>query len=163
MWKVVVEILNLRLTASITLHEFLHGFRLGRGTVTSILEAKLLQQLAALREEVPYMIFLDLHKSYDALDRSRCLDILEGYGVPPRSRQLIQTYWRRLTMVVRAGGYYGTEFQVARGATQGDTLFPTIFNVVVDAVVHNWVKGVIAGAEERGERGKECRHQAYLF
>ena len=28
-----------------------------------------------------YVIFLDLHKVYDALERDRCLDILEGYGV----------------------------------------------------------------------------------
>ena len=41
------------------------------------------------------MIFLDLNKAYDAFDRSRCLDILEGYGVVPRSCQLFQAYWRR--------------------------------------------------------------------
>ena len=29
------------------------------------------------------MIFLDLHRVYDALDRSRCLYILEGYGMAP--------------------------------------------------------------------------------
>ena len=40
--------------------------------------AKLLQQLAALREEVMYVIFLDLYKAYDALDRSICIKILEG-------------------------------------------------------------------------------------
>ena len=81
MWKVVAEILNRRLIAFITYHDFLHGFRAGCGTGTATLEAKLLQQLAALRGEVIYMIFLDLHKAYDALDRSRCLEILEGYGV----------------------------------------------------------------------------------
>ena len=80
------------------------------------------------------MIFLDLHKTYDALDRSRLLEILEGYGVGPRSRKLLQTYWHRLTMVARAGDYYGTSFRVERGVTQGDPLSPTIFNVVVDAV-----------------------------
>ena len=47
--------------------------------------------------------------------------------------------------------------------TQGDPLSPTIFNVVVDAVLHNWVTGVIADAEERGKLGKEGRHQAGLF
>ena len=52
MWKVVAAILNCRLMASITFHNFLHGFRAGRGTGTATLEAKLLQQLAALREEV---------------------------------------------------------------------------------------------------------------
>ena len=30
---------------------------------------------------------------------------------------------------------------------------PTIFNVVVDAVVRNWVTVVIAGVEERGKHG----------
>ena len=84
MWKVVAAILHCRLTASITYHGFLHGFRAGRGTGTATLEAKLLQQLAALREEVMYMIFLDMHKAYGALDRSRCLEILEGYRVGPR-------------------------------------------------------------------------------
>ena len=81
MWKVVTEILNLRLTYSITFHDFIHGFWAGRGTSMATLEAKLLWQLAALREDVLYVIFLDLHKAYDALDRSRCLGILEVYSV----------------------------------------------------------------------------------
>ena len=105
MWKVVAAILNCRLTASITFHEFLHGFRAGCGTCTATLEARLLKQIAALREEVLYVIFLDLHKAYDALDRSRCLEILEGYGVGPRARRLLQNYWRRFKMVARLGGY----------------------------------------------------------
>ena len=44
-------------------------------------------------------VFLDLTKAYDALDRSRCLDILEGYGVGPGARKLLSNYWRRLTMI----------------------------------------------------------------
>ena len=72
-WKVVVVILHRGLTTGITFHVFLHGFREGRGTGTATLEAKLLQQLDAMREEVLYMIFLDLTKAYYALDRSRSL------------------------------------------------------------------------------------------
>ena len=34
MWKIVAEILNSRLTASINFHNFLHGFQAGRGTGT---------------------------------------------------------------------------------------------------------------------------------
>ena len=98
MWKVVAAILNRRFTSSITYHDALHGFRAGCGTGTATLEAKLLQKLAALREEVLYVIFLDLTKVYDALDRSRYLDILEGYVVGPNARRLLTTYWRRLTI-----------------------------------------------------------------
>ena len=36
-WKAVTEILNLRFTASITYHNYLHGFRAGRGTGTKTL------------------------------------------------------------------------------------------------------------------------------
>ena len=66
-------------------------------------------------------------------------------------------------MVARVGGYYGIEFQRGCRLMQGDPLSPTIFNVVVDAVVRHWVMGVIVGVEERSERGKEGRHQAALF
>ena len=69
------------------------------------------------------------------MDRSRCLEILEGYRVGPIVRRLLTTYWRRLTMVAREGGYYGEDFKGERGVTQGDPLYPTIFNVVMDAVV----------------------------
>ena len=108
MWKVVAAILHRRLTTTITYEETLHGFRVGRSTGTATLEAKLLQHFAAMREEVLYVIFLDLTKSYDALDRSRSLEILEGYGVVKLVRRLLRVYWNTSTMVARAGGYYGT-------------------------------------------------------
>ena len=92
-----------------------------------------------MREEVIYVIFLDLTKAYDALDRSRSLEIFEGYGVGQQVRRLLWAYWSKSMMVERAGGYYGTGFKGERGVTQGDPLSPTIFNVVVDAVVRHWV------------------------
>ena len=66
-------------------------------------------------------------------------------------------------MVTRVGGYYGTASKGERRVTQGDPLSPTIFNVVVDAVVPHWVTGVIADVEEWGELGKEGGDQAALF
>ena len=49
MWKVVAVILNRRRTSTITFHDVLHGLQAGCGTRTATLEAKLLQQLAAMR------------------------------------------------------------------------------------------------------------------
>ena len=47
-------------------------------------------------------------------------------------------------MVARAGGgYYGEAFKGARDVTLGDSLSPTIFSVVVDAVVRHWVTMVL--------------------
>ena len=84
------------------------------------------------------MIFLDLHNACGALDNSRCLDILKVYGVGPRALRLLGRYWGRLQMVERAGGYYREPFHKEIYVMQGDLLFPTIFNVAVDAVVRHW-------------------------
>ena len=40
-------------------------------------------------------------------------------------------------IVARVGGYYGAAFKGAWGVKQGDPLSPTIFNVVMDAVVRH--------------------------
>ena len=113
---------------------FLHGFRVDRGTGTATLEAKLLQKLATMREEVLYVIFIDLQKAYDALDRDRCLEILEGYGVGPRARRILCTGvvcgWYH-----KQGSTTGRSSRDSRGVMKGDYLYSTILNVVVDAVV----------------------------
>ena len=73
-----------------------------------------------MRETVLYDIFMDLQKAYDALERDRCLEIIAAYWVCPRSLRLLWTYWGWLTMVARAGGYYGPPFKIYRDVTQGD-------------------------------------------
>ena len=86
-------IVNHRFTSSITYHNSLHGFRVDRGTGTTTLEVKLIQQVMDMREEILQSIFLELHKVYNDLDRSRCLEILEGYGVGPRALRLLPRYY----------------------------------------------------------------------
>ena len=67
-------------------------------------------------------------------------------------------------MVARAGKYYGAAFTSAWGVMQGYPLSPTIFNILVGAVVRQWVSMVVEGAEEQVRRGQEGRHQnAFLY
>ena len=56
------------------------------------------------------MISLDLQKVCEALYRSRCLEVLEGYGVGPQLFRILSTYWSWLRVAVRSVGYYGVEF-----------------------------------------------------
>ena len=73
-----------------------------------------------MRDEVLYEVFLDLKRAYDALDWERCLEILVAYGVGTRKERLLCKYWGGgITMVSRAGQYYGALFMVSRGITQG--------------------------------------------
>ena len=59
LWKATTGIIKRRLTSDIHNHETLHGFWRGGGTVTSNLEAKVLQYLTAMRETVLHTILLD--------------------------------------------------------------------------------------------------------
>ena len=91
MWKVVAAILNRQLTAYITYHDFLHGFRAGRGTSTATLEAKMMQHLSALRKEVLYVIYLDLSKASYAL----CGPGRSCAGPPPSRPLAVAETWPR--------------------------------------------------------------------
>ena len=71
----------------------------------------------------------------------------------PQDFRILQKYWGRLQIVAREEGYYGSAFQGFRGVTQGDPLSPTIFNVVVYAVVMHWVEIMVEGVGEQGGHG----------
>ena len=71
LWKAISGIINCQILSSIQFHDALHGFFAGRVTGTATLEAKLLQQIIAMRDTALYSIFLDLRNTYDALYRDR--------------------------------------------------------------------------------------------
>jgi hypothetical protein len=130
----------------IPLHKSLHGCRDGRGTGTAVMEAKLAQQLAHLKQVPFYGIFLDLKKAFDSMDRERCLLILGGYGVGPKMIRLIRNFWEKAKMVCRASVNYGTLFQAGRGITQGGPLSAKLFNVLVDAIAWEWLRELREGS-----------------
>ena len=66
-------------------------------------------------------------------------------------------------MVARAGGNYGEAFRGFGGVTQGYPLSPPIFNVVVDAVMCNWVSLVAVGAGGPDGCGKKLLHRSAFF
>ena len=82
----------------IAFHDVLHGLCTGRGTKIASLDANMTHDLAAMREEVLYYIFLDMHRAYYGLYIYRCLGILSGYGVGPRAIHLLWCYWELQTV-----------------------------------------------------------------
>ena len=49
LWNTVLLVINIQIGAYITYYDVLYRFRVGRGTETTSLEAKLLQQLTEIR------------------------------------------------------------------------------------------------------------------
>ena len=100
-WKLIERVVDAR-PSKIELHDALHGFRATRGCGTGIMEAKQVQQLA-YREQCPlFGIFLDLRKTYDAMDRGRCLDILRDSRVGPKTIRILKAFWDKAELACRA-------------------------------------------------------------
>ena len=78
---------------------------------------------------------MDLTKAYDTLDQPRTLEILKAYGVGPKIIHIIEQTWEMDRMIPKQSGCYGKEFNTSRGVRQGDIVSPTVFNIVVDAVI----------------------------
>ena len=107
-----------------------------------------------MREVVLQTIFLDIQNAYDALEWDRFLDILVEYCLGSRMLQILWKYWDLLHMLENSGGYFYPPFKGYRGVNQGNHLSPTIFNVVMDAVIWHWVM-VVAPTEAGAEVPRE--------
>ena len=108
------------------------------------MEVKLAAQLGSLEQTPFFGIFADLRKVYDAMDRDRCLKILRDVGVGEKTVRLTARFWKQSLLCCRAAGYYGRLFEARRGVTQGGPFSPMIFDLMVDAVVREWERHLVA-------------------
>ena len=108
--KVIESIINWWIAGKVRFHDSLHGFIAKRGTGTTCIEAKLLQQLSRMVQKSLYYIFLDSQKAYDTVDWERLLEILEGYGVGLNALGLLKFYWENQRCVARSRNYHGSVF-----------------------------------------------------
>ena len=113
----------------------MHGFRKRRGCFTAIGETKLKIQSIICNNETLFQVYIDLKKAYDSIDRSRVLIILKAYGVGPNILRYINIVWQRQRFFLRQEGFYSDQIEIERGCTQGDVDSPTIFNILIDAVL----------------------------
>ena len=93
LWKLVEELIDIRLRASLQMHDVLHRFRARRGTGTAIMRLKLAREIASIYQDPLFLVFLDLMKAYYTVDRDRLLIPLEGYVAGARVCGILETFW----------------------------------------------------------------------
>ena len=106
----------------------------------------MVQQLAYLEQCPLFGVFFGLRKAYDTMDRGRCLDILRDVEVGPKTTKILKAFWNKAELACCASGYYRRVFKAWRGVTQEAPLSPTIFNLMVDAIMREWMRQL----EEQG-------------
>ena len=116
-----------------------------------IMEVNLAQQLAFMEQCPLSGLFLDLRKAYGAMDRGRCLQILEDSGVRPKTRQLIKCSWDKNSLVCRAAGYYSRPFKAGRIVTQGEPVSPATLNLTVHTFICEWERLLVIKCIPLGE------------
>ena len=131
--------INNNLKACITFHDVLHILCAVRGTGTAILDIKLSQELTIINQEPLLLVFLDLRKAYETLDQGSILMTLEGYGAGPHMCGILADLWERQEVVTRKNGYHGPQLKATWGTTQGGLILPTLFKMVTNNMVRNWM------------------------
>ncbi|KAI0212570.1 hypothetical protein LSAT2_002517, partial [Lamellibrachia satsuma] len=112
--KILAKILLKRLQtiAELILPESQCGFRTSRSTIDMIFTLRQLQEKAVEQQQSLYMIFIDLSKAFDTVDRSTLWILLRRYGCPETFVKLIQEFHDGMAGSVSVGGTITDPFEI---------------------------------------------------
>jgi len=136
MAKVVASIIQSRLDRVLRAEgvEYQHGFRGGRGCSDGIFALKM--ALLKRREHGlgSWVLFVDLIKAFDSVDRSLLLAILGKFGVPDHLVCLIGALHTDVRVKLQVGSV-AAFIDSTVGVKQGDNMAPILFLFVIQAAM----------------------------
>ena len=112
------------------------GFYPGRGTTDMNFAIRLLQEKCRLYSEDLYLLFIDLTKAFDTVNRQALWPILQKIGCPRHFVDLIRSFHDGMKVTVREGFDKSTPFGVTSGTKQGCVLAPTLFSIFFSLMLH---------------------------
>lgn len=81
------------------------------------------------------MVFIDLRKAFDSVNRGILMKILLAYGIPQKIIDLISLLYTNTRAQVVTSVGVTKRFEILAGVLQGDTLAPYLLIMVVDYCV----------------------------
>ena len=116
-----------------------------------------------------WVLFIDLVKAFDTVNRDCLIDVLAKLGVPPNLVQIIGVMHEKV-MVKFEVGDATKEFPSTVGVKQGDNLAPVLFvmfmQVVMETVMKKWPAGgfLTYKAKQDGVlHGRDCKTEGDDF
>ena len=106
------------------------GFRKQRGTVDMVFAIRQLQEKCVEQHQDLHLLFIDLTKAFDTVNRAALWAILSKLGCPPRFVQIIRSFHDGMFCRVIEDGDASDPFPVSNGVKQGCVLAPTLFSLL---------------------------------
>ena len=132
--KILARIMLNRITKHILLDDVVSesqcGFRKQRGTVDMVFAIKQLQEKCVEQHQDLHLLFIDLTKAFDTVNRAALWAILSKLGCPPRFVQIIRSFHDGMFCRVIENGDASDLFPVSNGVKQGCVLAPTLFSLL---------------------------------
>ena len=117
-----------------------NGFRPRRSRISHIIALRRLIEGVKSHNLKATIIFVDIKKAFDSINRSIMLHILEAYRIPDIIIQIIAlTYKNTQAKIITPDGE--TEyFEITKGVLQGDTLAPYLFVITLDYAIRQAIE-----------------------
>ncbi|CAH1259012.1 PKD1L3 [Branchiostoma lanceolatum] len=136
--KVLTRIMLLRLIKAVAeevLPESQCGFRKDRSTTDMIFTIRQVQEKCREQHQHLYMVFVDLTKAFDTVNRPLLWEVLRRFGCPDKFLAVMKALHEGAMVRVLGGGGKSDPFEVGTGVRQGCVIAPVIFNLFIAAVM----------------------------
>ena len=113
------------------------GFRLNHSCIAQINTLRIIIEQCREWLSRLYTVFVDFEDAFDSISREAMWKEVKQYGVPTQIVNLIKETYRGYVCRVVHEGRVSQQIPVQTGVRQGCNLSPTIFLIVIDAVMRN--------------------------
>lgn len=134
--KIVERLIHNRLSSFLKKNRILHerqfGFRRKSGTESAAVDVLNFLQSELNKGRKVSAIFIDLQKAFDSVYHDTLLHILHDIGVRGKCHELINSYLKNRSQVVKINEIKSDPLPVTRGVIQGSIIGPLLFLIIIN-------------------------------
>ena len=127
--RILLNRLKYHVDTSTIIPESQCGFRAGRGVADMIFAARQMQEKCREQHRDLYMVFIDLTKAFDSVNRRGLWLILHKIGCPDKFISIIRSFHEDMKGQVIDSGVLTDFFGISNGTKQGCVLAPLLFSI----------------------------------